>query len=119
MSVMRIFTRGRFPRNLPRGTTAIAAWIVAAATTLLSMLYAPMVPAVVLTVGLAIAATVMFARRISEASTQAAFMAGVMHERATNDSAQLPMASGGTIARVVHLPDQRARRAKPSPRHRS
>lgn len=115
---MTIKSCGRSLRNLPRGTLTTTAWSVALIVTVLTVAELVPAPATVLAVGLAIATTVLYARRTNEVSTQAIFMAGVMHERATADSYQLPMAAGETMARVVHLPDQRGR-PRPRPKHRT
>lgn len=75
-----------------------------------------LLPVDVFAVGVAIAATVMYAKRHGDRSTQAAFMAGVIHERATGDSEQLPLAAGQTMGLVMRLPDQRR---KPRPHRQS
>lgn len=113
---MEIKRSGRSPRYFPRGTTAIASWIIATATTAGSVAEAILLGPTVLAVGGAVGATILYARKRNEASTQAAFMAGVIHERDTHDSEQLPTFGGG-VGRVVHLPDQRGNRPKPRPRH--
>ncbi|GAA2608185.1 hypothetical protein GCM10010399_43790 [Dactylosporangium fulvum] len=108
---------GRYLRRLARAAPAIAGWTTAVATTTTAALGLTPVVVADFAVGAAVAATVFYARRATEATTQAAFMAGVMHERATGDSYQLPdplrLVSGNDTP--VSLPAQR-RRPRPNRR---